>query len=284
MDNRLDLDAMFAKGDRLVEGIHPGFVHAERRPGARAEWTELTFPGGLICTTNSVPAETEVIYNSIFVHREYLPPRIEVADGDTMVDVGANVGMFALFVLSCYEHAKLHCIEPVPANFEVLRRNLERYRDHDVHLHNVALGGEPHGRADIIHYPHFTGNSTIHPEQGRVQFEAFSSIFTREEMDYLYEKEVISVPTISLSTFMRREGIDVIDLLKLDTEGSEIDIFRGIDDEDWSRVRQITMEVHDVGNLLAPVIEILASKGMKTVVDEATRDHFGDILLTATHG
>lgn len=82
---------------------------------------------------------------------------------------------------------------------------------------------------------------------------------------------------------MRREGIEAIDLLKMDAEGSEVDIFRGIESDDWSRIKQLAMEVHDADNLLPQVLETLASNGMKPSVDEGTQDRAADIILTATH-
>lgn len=169
MENEQDFSSMSVRlGEAFEAVLPPEFVHAKHSPGVRPGWTELSFPSGLVCTTNSIPVETEHMYNEIFKNRVYLASGIAVADGDTIVDVGANIGMFAMFILSNYVHATVHCIEPVPANFKILQKNVERYPHHDVRLHNTALGGEADGLAGIIHYPHLTGNSTVHPETGEV--------------------------------------------------------------------------------------------------------------------
>ena len=53
----------------------------------------------------------------------------------TMIDVGANIGIFARPSAECFEH--VICFEPVFKNFEVLQKNLENYTN--VELHNLGL-------------------------------------------------------------------------------------------------------------------------------------------------
>ena len=48
-----------------------------------------------------------------------------------------------------------------------------------------------------------------------------------------------------LSNVLREERIGNVGLLKIDAEGSEMDVLTGIDAEDWPRLRQIVIEVHD---------------------------------------
>lgn len=118
---------------------------------------------------------------------------------------------------------------------------------------------------------------------GRVQREVLTTMFTPREIEYLYEEQRITVPVTSLSALMEREKLETIDLLELDVEGSEIDIFRGTRPKDWNRIRQLSMEEHDCDALLPVVLDLLESAGIDTMVDESTRDAYGDIVLTATH-
>jgi phthiocerol/phenolphthiocerol synthesis type-I polyketide synthase E len=46
---------------------------------------------------------------------------------------------------------------------------------------------------------------------------------------------------------MREHGVDSVDLVKVDVEGSEMEVLEGIADEDWPRLRQPVIEVHDFG-------------------------------------
>ena len=77
---------------------------------------ELSFPCGLVCSTNSSPIETELMYNEIFEARQYMRSGIALSSGDTIVDVGANIGMFTMYA-----------VEPVSETFEVLTRNMQRF-------------------------------------------------------------------------------------------------------------------------------------------------------------
>ena len=54
----------------------------------------------------------------------------------TMIDIGANIGIFARPSAELFE--RVICFEPVFKNFEVLQKNLENY--HNVELHNLGLG------------------------------------------------------------------------------------------------------------------------------------------------
>ncbi len=73
-------------------------------------------------------------------------------DGDCVFDVGANIGLFTLFVQQHCEHARVYAVEPMPEVFERLRLNATLYGG-DVELLEVALGREA-GQASFTYYPH----------------------------------------------------------------------------------------------------------------------------------
>jgi hypothetical protein len=66
--------------------------------------------------------------------------RSSLSKAVTVVDVGANIGLFALY---CLNHptsvCRVVCIEPAPISFELLRHNVEVYGE-DVILHQCAVG------------------------------------------------------------------------------------------------------------------------------------------------
>lgn len=79
---------------------------------------------------------------------------------------------------------------------------------------------------------------------------------------------VCRAPVVTVSTLMRLQGIDSVDLMKVDVEGAELDVLRGIRQEDWSKIKQIVMEVHDVQGRLQAACEVLQQQGY-TVHTEA---------------
>lgn len=284
MDDQVDIDLITKKADEMFDRSWPGFIHAERRAVPDEATCDLTFPCGLTCTTNSSPIETELAYNEIFVRKEYVRSGIDLEEGDTVIDVGANVGIFTLFLLRNFRGLTIHAVEPIPVNFRLLERNVARYGGCELHLHNTALGSEPDGRIELLFYPRMTGNSTAYPETKRSQREALSSLFSEEELGVIYSTEGITVASTTFSSLLRKERIGEIALLKIDTEGSETDVLRGIEPGDWKRIRQAVIEVHDELKRLAVVREMLTSHGMRVTVDEQSRDPFGTVVITAKRG
>jgi acyl carrier protein len=66
---------------------------------------------------------------------------------------------------------------------------------------------------------------------------------------------------------IREQGVERIDLLKVDAEKSEGYILAGIRDEDWPKIRQVVLEVHD-DVLLAEVSGVLHRHGFEVAVDD----------------
>ena len=50
---------------------------------------------------------------------------LELPQNSTILDIGANVGMFSLSYASMFKKAEIHCFEPVPFIYKYLRKNLE---------------------------------------------------------------------------------------------------------------------------------------------------------------
>lgn len=64
------------------------------------------------------------------------------------------------------------------------------------------------------------------------------------------------VATVGATTIV--DHLD-IDLLKVDVEGCELRVLRGIDDASWQRIRMVSIEVHDVGTRMRDVLELLTA-------------------------
>ena len=75
-----------------------------------------------ICEIN--PHETRFLYNEIFVQKTYMKHGVEISPGDTIIDAGANIGLFALFALVNFNPARVFCFEPATHCLEALRFNL----------------------------------------------------------------------------------------------------------------------------------------------------------------
>src|SRR4030095_1781445 len=58
--------------------------------------------------------ETDYLYKEIFEDESYLKNGIRLEDGDTVVDIGANIGLFSLFVMSRCRNPRILAFEPAP--------------------------------------------------------------------------------------------------------------------------------------------------------------------------
>lgn len=153
--------------------------------------------------------------NEVFCRVDYAL----VADARVVVDVGSNIGLSALYFLTRASRPFCYGYEPDPRNAERLRRNLAEYADRwDLTEAAVAatggrvrFGTEPTGRYGGVGV---TGTDTI-----VVDCVAINDVIERA---------------------LARTG--TVDLLKLDTEGLEIDTVRAIDPTLLRRVRHIALE------------------------------------------
>jgi FkbM family methyltransferase len=157
----------------------------------------------------------------VFVRREYelpfdISPRV-------IIDAGANIGMATLYFTAKYPDARILSIEPESSNFEILRRNCGNLPN--VSLINAALWPDP-------------GPLSIRdPQAGKWAFSVEERNGQNGGTD--------SVATVTIPQILRQLGVKKIDLLKLDIEGAELELFsRG--PEIWlDCVRLLVLELHD---------------------------------------
>src|SRR4029079_7169758 len=82
-----------------------------------------------------------------------------------------------------------------------------------------------------------------------------------ELLDESLRAERVECELLTVSQVMRDEGVEAIDLLKVDVERSEDELLAGVAEEDWQRVRQVVVEVHDVDGRLEQVAGLLRRHG-----------------------
>lgn len=116
---------------------YPGVARAqlERTAGGRLTarvqgWdhaNDLSPTGPLSELAEINPHETRFLYDEIFSAESYLQGGITLREDAVVFDVGANIGMFSLFVGARCPSADVFAFEPVPDVFDVLRSNVERH-------------------------------------------------------------------------------------------------------------------------------------------------------------
>jgi FkbM family methyltransferase len=124
----------------------------------------------------------------------------------TILDVGANVGKWAILAAERFPAASVHALEIVPATYELLRAATAAYRQ----IHPVSLGlSDRTGQLRIRYDPSASAHATFaaYPHAGKV--------------------ETIECDVSTGDAFLAAHGIAEVDFLKVDVEGAEHLVFRG---------------------------------------------------------
>ena len=235
------------------------------------------------------PHETRFLYDEIFVAESYLQGGITLREDAVVFDVGANIGMFSLFVGARCPSASVFAFEPVPEVFEALRRNVER--------HGVRARLLPFGLSDrqqeitFNFYPgisimscrsdyadldnevdlikQYVENARATGASGRDEHLARVEALVAKDFELTRRRCALR----PMSEVIEETGVPRVDLLKIDVQRAELDVLRGVDDRHWSLVQQISMEVHDekgtpTEGRVAVVRDLLTAKGFRTTVAE----------------
>jgi FkbM family methyltransferase len=141
--------------------------------------------------------------------------RIPLRRGDTVIDVGANVGDFTECALAYQPWLVIHAFEPIPEAFETLARRFGRYPG--FRANQVALGTCLGQRR--FHVSRYAEASSFFP----LGQELLEGVYG---LDYATEKS-IDVTVEKLETYCDAQRIREIRLLKLDVQGAEVEVLEG---------------------------------------------------------
>jgi FkbM family methyltransferase len=220
----------------------------------------LEAPCGLRFACLDVP-EAELLYEEIFVRRAYEQFGVVLRAGDVVIDAGANIGLFALRVLGAAPGITVHAFEPVPRTAAVCRANLAVAGPYAI-VHEAALGAAaaPGATAVFTVFGGAPGEATRHASEAAAMHAVCGLVAARPVVG------TVRARLTSVAEFLADTGIARVDLLKVDVEGDELDVLRGVGgEENWSRLRQVAVEVHDVGGRLAAVVGLLEAHGFRVV-------------------
>jgi FkbM family methyltransferase len=234
--------------------------------------------------------EANLVYDQI---QEYFKHGIELHSGDTVIDVGANIGLFSLWVYWQYQEAvNIYSFEPIPAIFAVLQANIQRHRAKTVQAFPYGVSSSSQTRTFAYH-PNASALSTAYPEAATEQKSEFKETILRNLqnspsklrilrwfppflrswildalLNYYFQVDLVSCQLKTLSELIQEHSLQRIDLLKIDVENSELDVLLGLGDSDWPKIKQVVVEVHDREHRLDQVINLLKQQGLSRIAVE----------------
>jgi FkbM family methyltransferase len=155
-----------------------------------------------------IPQNEVFRIRNIFEEHEYRIPSHYMPTGPlTIVDIGANVGLFALYMKNLRQDCDVYCFEPAAQTVELLKRNIAD--DPRIHVFPYALSnGE--GMADLHLHPDNGGENSL------------------KSVDKSPPGHTIRVQVKDAATALQCIGLTYVDILKIDTEGSEVDILESL--------------------------------------------------------
>ncbi|HSD63047.1 MAG TPA: FkbM family methyltransferase, partial [Ignavibacteriaceae bacterium] len=127
--------------------------------------------------------ETDYLYKEIFRNRCYQKHEITLNDNDTVIDVGANIGLFTLYVNAQIHNARVFSYEPSPFVFELLRINAGLYCS-NTKVFNQGISGKRR-KALFTFYPNssvFSGFAADQTEDSEIIRHIIGNIL-RDESD-----------------------------------------------------------------------------------------------------
>jgi FkbM family methyltransferase len=177
--------------------------------------------GELRLRTHSSDIET---FAQVIGAREYDIP--ELGDLRTIIDAGANIGLATVFFSERFPAARIIALEPEDSNFDLLCRNAANRPN--VTCLKKALWSE-------------SGTVTVvDPGQGQWAFRTHSAKASGKSS----ERVIGTVECVTVADLMRNYDLERIDLLKVDIEGAEKEVFES--SAAWIHlVDVIAIELHD---------------------------------------
>jgi FkbM family methyltransferase len=180
------------------------------------------------------------VCKDVFLRRDYDYPTC--FSPSTIVDVGANCGMTSVFYANRYPDATIVAIEPESSNYEALVRNTSSYSN--VCAIQAALWNED-GQVEVF--------------PGDLGYPGWPRMRNWGKWGFHVRKGT-GCRALTMATLMREVGMETVDILKVDVEGAEWQIFSSCD---WmDKVKLLAIELHD---RIRP--------GCSDVVNAATRQH-----------
>ena len=189
------------------------------------DWYKVVFPGnrlvsrqqtlqlrsGVVVTVGDIFSSDLSFLQEIFAQDAYHLKDLVLPEHPVVVDIGANIGSFSLAIKQYFPGTHLVAIEPFARNFDLLVANVPSAR-----CIQVAVGGMR--------------------SQMRMSNNATPTMFQ------FVEQGGSLVDVITLADALA--GLPRVDLLKVDIEGAEYDVFAHTPDDVFQKIRSILVEIH----------------------------------------
>lgn len=219
-----------------------------------SDWSQhLTLLGGTPLEVG-VTDHIESSLKEIFVERIYTSGGFyHPMPGDCVVDLGAHIGLFSLYLLGIEPNLQIFAVEPSQDNYRRLKQHLESLPpEAKVETYPLAIAGKDEVR-----------------ELLKTRSTQLRSLLFRAEV---VERSQEFVSVAALETFLKDilDRVPRIDFLKMDIEGAEAEAIESLSESTLDRIRAVAIEVHEAikPGALAPIVRRLRDVGFYHIQQE----------------
>ncbi|MCU7617496.1 FkbM family methyltransferase [Chryseobacterium sp. PBS4-4] len=157
------------------------------------------------------------VFKQIFIEKQYNPGYYK--NPKIIIDAGGNVGLFSVLMKNKFPEAKIITIEPDSDNFLIAKKNLEKYPY--IQVLNKGLWSND------------------------VKLKIIDEDVAKWGIQVVEDNQNGKIEAISVNTIIKENNFDKIDLLKMDIEGSEKEVFSKNYEEWLPKVKMLIIELHD---------------------------------------
>ncbi len=155
-------------------------------------------------------------------------------------DIGAHHGETVKLFVKKLKIKKIYSFEASPKNYEILKNNSKKYPSEKLEIFNFGIGNEI--LAGYINQTSESSSSTINELNNNSKyFKRKLKILNVKNKESFSKK--IPIKLITLDNFIEKNRIENIDLLKIDTEGFELKVIKGLE-RNHHMVQYIYFEHH----------------------------------------
>ncbi|MBB5897949.1 FkbM family methyltransferase [Kutzneria kofuensis] len=233
----------------------------------------------------------------------YFAHGVTCEPGTTVLDVGANIGVFSATVYERLDgDVRIYAFEPLPPLHTTLERNAREF-------FNGRLTALPYGLAagdaelDFSYFPAATIFSSSRRNQGNVEADRkrvtasivemirqgglgpalrhvpapVLRLLVGRQLRVMRKLETHRVSVRPLSAVLDEQGIDRVDLLKVDVEGAELDVLRGVEERHWPLIRQAVVEVEGWRHNRDAICQVFSTHGFTVNAEQGPVQQAADI-------
>ena len=166
------------------------------------------------------------IINEIYIVKEYNQLMGYLKQNSVVIDIGAQIGVFSVFAGKIAKKGLVLSYEPFTENFEMLNQNIKLNSLENLKAFKKGISGKS-GKRELVISEENTGGHSLFESGGKK----------------------VEIQTITLEQVFKENKLKKCDYLKIDCEGAEYEILMNTPIAYLKKIKSISMEYHDNGNV-----------------------------------